>query len=105
MNLLVLNPVLRIIQLIPLVLMLIPLINSYLIKRNRINGLRKVRVALIILITALIFSNIYFFSFSYFKISRSLSISQFIIFIEKIFNGVAYWLLFYLFSHARKHRK
>ena len=105
MNLLDLNSILRIIQLIPLILMLIPLVNSYLIKRNKINGLRRVRVALIILISAMVFSNIYFFLFSYFKISRVLLISQFVVFIEKIFNILAYWLLLYLFSHARQHKK
>lgn len=105
MNLLDINPLLRLIQIIPLTLILIPLVRSYWQRKNKINGLRKTRVSLIFLISTLIFSNIYFFLFSYFKISRVLWISQLVVFLEKFLNIIAYWLLFYMFSHARQHKK
>ena len=97
------NSVLRLIQLIPLLLVFFPILNSYWEKRNSINGLRKTRMVLLILIASLIVSNLYFFIFSTFEISRANPHAQFIIIIEKIINIISYWLLYFLFSHARKH--
>jgi len=104
MNINTVNAILRFIQLIPLVLVDIPLIQSYWQKKNQINGLRRTRVVLIILFSALIVSNIYFFIFSAFRLSRALPCNQIFVFCEKIISIIAYWLLYHLFRHARIHR-
>ncbi len=105
MTLLELNPYLRLLQLIPLFLIFCPLVKSYWTRKNKLNGLRRVRVALIMLVFALMFSTTYFFIFSLFGLSRLSPASQLTVFAEKVLNIMAYWLLFYMFSRARKHEK
>jgi len=98
------NTIFRIIQLIPLILVFCPIFQSFWIRRNKINGLRKIRIVLLFLVSSLIISNTYFLVFSYFKISRTIPVAQTIVTIEKIINVVTYWLLFYLFRHAAKRK-
>ena len=99
------NTFFRALQLIPLICVFLPILKSYWQRKNQINGLRKTRFTLIILLIALIFSNIYFLIFSLFKISRAIPQNQIFVIIDKIVNLFAYWLLFYLFKHAAQHNK
>jgi hypothetical protein len=94
----IINSIFRFLNLIPLGTIFICLLRSYWIKRNTINGLRPTRTALTILIFALIFSNIYFFFFSVFRLSRASITNQYIVYAEKIVSLVAYWLMYWLFK-------
>lgn len=93
----------RLLQLIPLILVFIPIFCSYWHRRNRINGLRKIRVALLVLLSSIIFSNVYFIVFSYLNISRATPEGITILFLDKVINLVAYVLLYLFFKHASKH--
>jgi len=95
----------RTIQIIPLLLVLYPIIKSYWQKRNHINGLRRIRVALIILILSIIFSNIYFMLFSYFNFSRNTVSGLIYLTLDKIVSLSAYLMLYWLFRHTSKEKK
>lgn len=105
MNTGTINVVFRSLQLIPLFLVICPIFMSYWTKRNTINGLRSVRVVLLVLVSGLIFSNIYFIIFSLFNISRALPSSAFFMIAEKVVNLIAYGMLYWLFKHASTHSK
>lgn len=96
----------RFLHLIPLVLVFIPLFKSFWDKRNSINGLRHTRITLIFLIFALILENIYFIYYgicSYLNGLSTISPNTGVLIIDKTINLIAYALLYYLFTHARKH--
>ena len=96
----------RFLQLIPLILVFCPIFNSYWVKRNTINGLRYTRLTLLFLIFALIFENLYFIYYGVESILNKESVltpDTTILIVDKIVNLLAYFLLYYLFTHARKH--
>lgn len=95
----------RLLQLIPLVLVFIPIFCSYWQRRNKINGLRKIRVALLALLSSIIFSNVYFILFSYFDISRATTQGIVVLFLDKAINLIAYFLVYLFFKHASKHEE
>lgn len=103
MNIQLINIILRVFQLIPILFVFYSIFCSYWKRKNNINGLRKTRLVLLVLFGAIIISNFYFLIFSLFVISRANPFNQLFVVLEKIINLIAYWLLFYLFSHARKH--
>lgn len=95
----------RFLSFIPLSLVLYPLIRSYLEKKNTLNGLRPTRLALIMLFSGLFISNVYFFVFSLFNLSRSTTMSQYVTLFDKILTFIAYTTMYLLFRHASKHKK
>lgn len=99
------NLLFRGLQLIPLILVLLPIFKSYWQKRNHINGLRKIRVALIILISSIIFSNIYFMMFSYLSFPRNSTIGLIYLTADKLVSLSAYLVLYWLFKHSSSHAK
>jgi predicted Na+-dependent transporter len=98
MNITTINAIFRALALIPLIYVFYGLLVSCWEKRNTINGLKKTRRSLLILIFALIFSNAYFFFFSILKLSRTDPANQLVVVADKIINLVAYWLLYWLFK-------
>lgn len=95
----------RIAQLIPVILVLIPVVRSYWQRRNHINGLRKIRLALILMLSAIIFTNIYLIGTSILGLSRATPPGFWLLIIDKIVGLVSFWGMFLLFRHASKHDK
>lgn len=96
----------RFVQVVPLVLIIIPLLKSYLEKINKINGLRRTRVILLFFFFSILAENIFFI---YYAVRSLLSGDNSVIpdvnilILDRIMNAIAYFLLYYLFTHARKH--
>ena len=95
----------RLLQLIPLVLVFFPIFFFFLERRNKINGLRKIRVALLALLASIIFSNVYFILFSIFTVSRATTPGIVVLFLDKVINLIAYFLVYLFFKHASKHEQ
>lgn len=96
----------RTLQIIPIILVMIPLFRSYWVKRNIINGLRKTRVALLAILFSILFENLYFIYYGIVALAMNKSNiipETFFLVVDKMVNLAAYFLLYYLFSHARRH--
>ncbi len=95
----------RILQIVPLVLLIIPIFGSYWVRRNTINGLRRTRLTLSLLLFSIIFENVLFILLGIEAVRENGVIAPSIPFliVDRSLNLVAYWLLYYLFSHARHH--
>jgi membrane protein implicated in regulation of membrane protease activity len=86
----------------------VPIFNSYWDKRNTINGLRQTRLTLLFLVFALIFENVYFLYYGIGSILAgvpTITPNTIVLIIDKLVNLTAYILLYYLFTHARKHNE
>ena len=96
----------RILQAIPLFLVILPIFISYWEKRNTINGLRHTRVVLLILFGSIFIENLYFIYYAAVSLiykNNTLTPDTFILIADKTLTLASYFLLYYLFSHARKH--
>ena len=97
--------IIRILQFVPLVLVLLPLFRSYWIRRNILNGLRPTRIFLIILFSCLVLNNTYFVIFQILDLKRSVPSNQLFVLLDKIVSLVSYVALYWLFKHASMHGK
>lgn len=108
MNNMVISIIFRTLSLIPVAFVFIPIFKSYWERKNKINGLRRTRVAILAVLFAIIFTNIYFIYENFKAIYLNLfhvSPNVFGLIIDKFINLVAFILMFYLFKHASNHKK
>jgi hypothetical protein len=106
MNNITLTIIFRTLQCIPLLLIIIPIFISYWDKRNTLNGLRKTRLVLLALFTSILIENLYFIYYAVVAMinnQKNLVPDTLFLIIDKIIIFATYMLLYYLFSHARKH--
>lgn len=95
----------RLLALPPLFLVFYSLFRTYWDKLHCINGLRKTRVFLLILVVSLIVDNILFLFFAVKAIyvgHPTVIVSQPLLILDKISLLFAFYGLFYLFKHASK---
>jgi len=106
MNTITLTIIFRTLQCIPLILIIIPIFKSYWEKRNTLNGLRKTRLVLLALFTSILIENFYFIYYAVKALlnnQNALVPDTLFLIVDKLIVLATYVILYYLFSHARKH--
>jgi hypothetical protein len=108
MNNIYISIIFRALSLIPLILVFSPVFKSYWQRLNKINGLRRTRVALLTSLFAIIFTNVFFICEGLRALADGKDFvipNTYGLILDKVITLVSFIVLYHLFKHASTHKK
>lgn len=97
------SAIFRFFSIFPLVMIFVTIFKTFWEKINTINGLRRTRISLMLLMLALLIDNIYFFLMAVINLFdgvNSIATDPVILFFDKLLMAISFYTLYFLFKHA-----